>query len=181
MKPLIAALSLVVLLGAGCAANTTPEYDTADMTPEQVQRAMDEEMRANPPQFLPEIEMAMEAEQARQVMGGEKERTGTFQKKAHPGEGTATITRRDGKTYLVLDESFRTDAGPRLHVFLAGHPDPSSSPDLHSMDAVDLGALKSPAGAQVYEIPEDKAGGDWRSVVVYCVPFKVVFTTAPLN
>lgn len=181
MNRFIASFAIFALLGAGCSASTNEYPDTTNMTPEQLQRAMDEEMRTNPPQYLPEIEMAMEDEQARMIVKGEKALSGTFREKAHLGQGTATIARKDGKTYLVLDAAFKTDAGPRLHVYLAGHPDPNSSPDVHSMGDLDLGPLKSPFGAQVYEIPEAKAGEDWRSVVVYCVPFKVVFTAASLN
>ncbi|TAK05646.1 hypothetical protein EPO33_00660 [Patescibacteria group bacterium] len=181
MKRLIVVLSMFTLLGAGCSVSTNEYPDTTNMTPEQLQRAMDEEMRVNPPQYLPEIEMAMEDDFALMLKREEKMRSGTFREKAHAGQGTATITRKDGKTYLVLDAAFKTDAGPRLHVFLAGHPDPGSSTDLHSMGDLDLGALKSPSGGQVYEIPDDKADEDWRSVVVYCVPFKVVFTAASLN
>lgn len=176
---LFAVISIVILLGAGCSTNTYP--DTTNMTPDQLERAIDLDMRTNPPVYLPEIEMAMQAEEARGAMTGEKKLSGAFREKARMGQGTATITRKDGTTFLVLDDAFKTDAGPGLHVFLAGHPDPGSDADVQSMGDVDVGPLKSLSGAQVYEIPEMRAGEDWRSVVVYCVPFKVVFTVASLN
>lgn len=176
---LFALISFVVLLGAGCGA--APYPDTANMTPEQLDRAMELEMRTNPPQYLPEIEMAMQDEEARLAITGEKALSGTFRNKARTGQGTATIARKDGKTYLVFDVSFKSDDGPGLHVFLAGHPDPGSDADLQSMGDLDLGPLKSTSGAQVYEIPEAKAGEDWRSAAVYSVPFKVVFIAASLK
>ena len=179
MKVLVAALFALVLLGAGCFASGN--QDIANMTPEQLDRAMELEMRTNPPQYLPEIEMAMQDEEALTVLTGEKALSGTFRNKARTGQGTATITRKDGKTYLVLNASFKSDDGPGLRVFLAGHPDPGSDADLQSMGDLDLGPLKSLSGAQVYEIPEAKAGQDWRSVVVYSVPFRVVFSVASLK
>ncbi len=178
MKRLIALVAAAVLLGAGCAPATTQEYGT----PEELEAAMEEEMRRNPPQFLPEIEMAMEEAAALEAMGGgDALRSGAFSAKAHPGAGKATIVRQDGKALLVLDAAFKTDAGPRLHVFLATHQDPSSSAELHEGQAIDLGPLKSPSGAQTYELPDGAADAAWGSVVVYCVPFKVVFTTASLQ
>lgn len=177
MKRLIIILSVFALLGAGCSTNP----DTAHMTPDQLERAMELEVRTNPPVYLPEIEMAMEADQALTVLRGEKVLSGTFREKARPGQGKVTITRKDGASFLVFDDAFKTENGPQLHVFLAGHPDPGSDADLQSMGDLDVGPLKSLSGAQVYEIPEAKAGEDWRSVVVYCVPFKVVFTVASLN
>lgn len=178
MRRLFAVLAAAALVGAGCAPTTTQEY----ATPEDLEAAMQEEMRKNPPQFLPEIEMAMEEAAALEAMGsGEALRSGTFSAKAHPGTGKATIVREGGKALLVLDAAFKTDAGPRLHVFLATHRDPSSSAELHEGQAVDLGPLKSPSGAQTYELPDGAADAAWGSVVVYCVPFKVVFTTASLQ
>ena len=174
---LFAAICIVALLGAGCSTNP----DTAHMTPDQLERAMDLEMRTNPPVYLPEIEMAMQAEEARGAMTGEKKVSGAFREKARMGQGTATITRKDGTSFLVLDDAFKTENGPQLHVFLAGHPDPGSDADMQSMGDLDVGPLKSLSGAQVYEIPEAKAGEEWRSGVGYCVPFKVGFTAASLN
>jgi hypothetical protein len=176
MNRLTAVIAAAALIGAGCTP-ATKEY----ATPEELQAAMQEEMRKNPPQYLPEIEMAMEEAAALDAMSGETLRSGAFAAKAHPGVGKATIVRKDGKATLVLGADFKTDAGPRLHVFLAGHPDPSSSSDLHAQEALDLGPLKSPSGAQTYDLPEGAADKAWGSVVVYCVPFKVVFTAAALQ
>lgn len=176
MKRAIALFTALALIGAGC-VQKAPE----DMTPEELEQAMELEMREHPPTFLPEIEQEMESAAARDMMATEEKLlTGSFTAKAHRGEGTVALIRKDGALFLAFDEAFKTDAGPRLHVFLSKHASPSSSAELHSGDVLDLGPLKSPSGGQVYELPAG-ADTDWKSVVVYCVPFKVVFTVATLN
>ena len=197
MKRLFCAVSIIVLAGAGCASNASygpqaaqpanvPDAaellgDVEKMTPEQLAAAMEEDMHKNPPQYLTDDQMKQEESAAASTMSGTKISSGAFAAKAHRGAGGATVVRRDGSTYLVLDAAFATDAGPRLHVFLTGHPDPANSADVHSAGDADLGPLKATSGAQVYEIPATAADGDWKSVVVYCVPFKVVFTSASLR
>ncbi len=48
-------------------------------------------------------------------------------------------------------------------------------------DYVDLGSLKGNMGNQNYEIPTDLDLSDYQGVVIYCMPFHVVFATASLN
>ena len=43
---------------------------------------------------------------------------------------------------------------------------------------IHLGALKGNVGNQNYDIPADVDLSEYRSVVIYCVPFHVVFSTA---
>ena len=66
-----------------------------------------------------------------------------------------------------------------------------SSPDGNAMgsysdlvvgdDYVHLGALKGNIGNQNYEIPAEVDLSEYKSVVIYCVPFHVVFATATLS
>jgi hypothetical protein len=68
--------------------------------------------------------------------------------------------------------------GPDLHVYLAAGSQPTGRDDLG--EHVDLGALKGNIGDQNYTIPPDLGLEDYQSVVIYCVPFHVVFSTASL-
>jgi len=46
---------------------------------------------------------------------------------------------------------------------------------------LDLGSLKGNVGNQNYEIPADADVNALFSVVIYCSPFHVVFSVAPLK
>jgi hypothetical protein len=76
-------------------------------------------------------------------------------------------------------EDFSVTNGPDLHVLLAVDPAPASREDLG--DYVDLGSLKGNLGSQNYEIPPGTDLSQFKSVVIYCVPFHVVFATATLG
>lgn len=96
----------------------------------------------------------------------------------HQGSGTATIFELpDGSRVLRLEE-FMVTNGPDLHVLLATGAAVSGQADLG--EYIDLGPLKGNIGNQNYEIPLDLDLGPYRTVVVYCVPFHVVFATAGL-
>ena len=108
------------------------------------------------------------------------ELTGSFADGAHAAKGTARIEEKNGQKLLIFADDFKIEDGPDLHVYLAGSQNPQSSADLHAQGDVDLGVLKNVTGAQEYVIPAD-LDFDPASVVVYCVPFKVVFGFANLN
>ena len=114
---------------------------------------------------------------------GEVIREGLFRDAdaAHRGSGRATIyLSADGNTLLRL-EDFSVTNGPGLHVLLSAHPDPKSRDDVRDEAFIDLGNLKANMGNQNYEIPSDIDVAQYHSVVIYCVPFQVVFSVAPLN
>jgi hypothetical protein len=98
----------------------------------------------------------------------------------HRGSGTATIYRlADGSHVLRLDE-FEVTNGPDLHVYLSAHRDPEDPRQATGDGYLDLGQLKGNVGAQNYVIPEGVDLAQFNSVVIYCQPFHVVFSVAPL-
>ena len=98
----------------------------------------------------------------------------------HKGSGQALIFDLPGANKLLRLENFRVTNGPELHVILTQHPDPDRHSDLEEAGFVDLGLLKGNVGNQNYEIPEDVNVADQQSVVIYCYPFRVVFSVATL-
>ena len=99
----------------------------------------------------------------------------------HKGSGGATLYRlKDGSAVLRL-EDFRVTNGPDLHVILTSHPAPSDRDDVHSGDYLDLGKLKGNVGNQNYPLPAAAAPSAFSSVVIYCSPFHVIFSVAPLE
>ena len=145
---------------------------------------MDEPMPAMPeptatpqPQATPTPEATPQPEAAPQP---ELLREGQFRgaDDFHRGSGTATIFRTpDDKLVLRLTD-FMVTNGPALSVLLSSAPAPASSQQLG--DYIDVGALKGNIGNQNYEIPAGTDLSAYNSVVIYCVPFHVVFATATL-
>jgi hypothetical protein len=97
----------------------------------------------------------------------------------HKGSGVATIYQQ-GEEQVLRFEDFDVTNGPDLHVVLSRHPAPASSSEVGE-DYLDLGSLKGNQGNQNYIIPAGTDLSQYQSVVIYCVPFHVVFATATLN
>ena len=108
---------------------------------------------------------------------------GTFQDadRFHQGSGEATIYRAPDGSHLLRLENFQVTNGPELHVILSPNPVPESRDDVHQPGYQDLGFLKGNVGNQNYEIPADVDVSALSSVVIYCSPFHVVFSIAPLK
>lgn len=97
----------------------------------------------------------------------------------HKGSGLARVV-RDGSGRALRLEDFRVTNGPDLYVYLAAHAQPRSREDV-DQGFVNLGRLKGNIGAQTYEIPADVDLARYRSVVIYCLRFHVIFSTATLT
>ena len=95
----------------------------------------------------------------------------------HGAEGSATIYALPDGRRLLRFEDFRSKNGPDLHVYLSTEAPTSTFAGLGA-DEVHLGPLKGNVGNQNYEIPGEVDLSQYRSVVIYCVPFRVVFSTA---
>lgn len=108
------------------------------------------------------------------------EGTFTFIDAVHNGEGTATAYQLADESRVLRLENFRVTNGPQLHVILSKNSPDSLFGDIGD-DAIDLGALTGNVGNQNYTIPDDVNLEEYQTVVIYCVPFSVVFSTAPLS
>ena len=100
----------------------------------------------------------------------------------HRGQGTATIYRNADGSHLLRFEDFSVTNGPDLRVLLAAASDPQSRQELQDGGYVELAELKGNIGSQNYAIPatvDPAAQGG--SVIIYCRPFQVIFSVAPLR
>ena len=95
-----------------------------------------------------------------------------FVAKAHEVQGQAMIYEQDGSSTLRF-ENFETVNGPNLHIYLAA--------DENAHDFVDLGPIKATKGNVNYSLPSDVDLTKYNQVIVFCVPFKVVFSLADLS
>ena len=154
----------------------------ADMTMEEAEEAMVEAAsRFDTYQEEAPKEMAMPEDSTKMDASVVKVKLGSFRDadSFHKGSGTATIYRSaDGKNLLRLEE-FSVTNGPDLHVLLVPNPDPQGRSDVEGY--ITLGKLKGNLGNQNYFLPDGDDGSGYGSVVIYCMPFHVVFSVATLN
>jgi hypothetical protein len=92
----------------------------------------------------------------------------------HFGRGRALILESDGHLTLRFEE-FSVRNGPDLYVYL------SPSPDDYADEVLELGPLKATDGSFNYEIPAGTDVSSYRSAIVWCKPFEVLFASAPLE
>lgn len=106
---------------------------------------------------------------------------GSFYDIAHHGMGKATIYQLEDGSRILRFEDFEVLNGPELHVYLAPIDPVPDTIGVELEGGVDLGFLKGNIGAQNYELPPDLDLSGYRSVVIWCQPFRVPFNAAPLN
>jgi hypothetical protein len=109
--------------------------------------------------------------------------SGSFLPGSTPGdhaEGSATIYRLEDGRRIVRLQDFKTTNGPDLFVVLAASANPDQD-GVKSGEYLQLAALKGNQGDQNYELPADAELGKYKSVVIWCRTFNVVFGYAALE
>lgn len=96
---------------------------------------------------------------------------GDFKPRFHSVEGHALLIAQGDKKILRF-EDFKTDNGPNLHIYL--------SSDLGNDDFVDLDEIRATQGSVNYEVPSSVDIARYRYVLVWCVPFGILFSYAEL-
>ena len=99
----------------------------------------------------------------------------------HKGRGQALIYDLADGSRVLRFEDFNVTNGPDLRVILTTVASPESSDDVHEPGYIELDKLKGNAGSQNYPIPPSANVEDFKSVVIYCKPFRVIFAVAPLT
>jgi Electron transfer DM13 len=90
----------------------------------------------------------------------------------HFGRGQALLIETAPGAYTLRFENFSVRNGPDLFVYL------STDPSGYSDDALLLGELKGTDGAFNYDVPSGTDVSQYRSAVVWCKAFSVLFATA---
>lgn len=101
--------------------------------------------------------------------------------RVHKGSGDATVYALPDGRHVVRFENFRTTNGPALVVYLAEHPSPMKASHVTDGPYLSLGKLKGNVGNQNYTIPASIDISDYRSVVIWCELFGVLFSPAALT
>lgn len=144
---------------------------------EKIQEAKPEQMS---PEEEEQFKKAMEETQAQPV----KEITddtpssatviarGSFAPEAHEVSGGALIIEQGG-TRTLRFENFETINGPDLHIYLAT--------DTSATDTIDLGPIRATKGNVNYPFPDNVDLTKYNTVLIWCVPFRVLFSSAELG
>lgn len=82
---------------------------------------------------------------------------------------------------MLRFSNFKVVDGPDLYVHLSGNAKPASGPELMGTGDFEVGKLQKAAGDQEYALPAGFDPTKFKSVVIYCKTYSVVFSTAPLG
>lgn len=107
----------------------------------------------------------------RETARGEFEGADAF----HFGRGQALLIETAPDAYTLRFENFSVRNGPDLFVYL------SPSEDGFAEGAINLGALKATDGAFNYEVPAGTDVSQFKSAIVWCKQFSVLFAVASLT
>lgn len=155
------------------------KMEMAQAIPEAMKDAMSNAMKEAMAQAMPEAMKGAEMTQPSPV----KLKAGDFSgvDRFHKGRGKATIYRLPDGSSLLRLEDFTVTNGPDLRVILTPNQNPDGAGDVTAPGHVELAKLKGNMGNQNYEIPSDVDIASFQSVVIYCKPFRVIFSVAPLE
>jgi Electron transfer DM13 len=91
----------------------------------------------------------------------------------HNAKGIVKIIPLEYGSNVLRLENFKSTNGPNVHVYL--------STDKSASDFVDLGRLKANNGNQNYDIPNKTNLSKYKTVLIWCKDFSVLFGSAELS
>lgn len=100
---------------------------------------------------------------------------------AHYGKGSVSVYKSNNQYEIFLNKDFKVGPGPAFHVFLSDDKNITTNSAFKNSKKYDLGALKSFQGSQIYLVPNHVNMSGVHSVVVWCVSFSQLITSANLN
>lgn len=95
----------------------------------------------------------------------------------HRGRGRAEVI-DTGAGVLVRFSDFEVTNGPDLYVWLVADGGIDASADVTASEWLDLGLLKGNIGDQNYALPAGTDPSAYRTVVIWCKQFGVLFAAA---
>jgi len=99
----------------------------------------------------------------------------TFVKKRYNIKGTWNVSEQNGQKVIQFNDDFKTKGGPDLKLYLSSKTLSELESDDVESTSLKLSVLKSNRGAQSYIIPEDVTLSDYKSVVIHCEAFSVLW------
>ena len=99
----------------------------------------------------------------------------------HTGSGDVKVYRLEDDSLVLRLEDIEVRNGPDLNVIVTPSPTVAGRGDVRVEGHLDLGDLKGNIGSQNYDLPAEFTPPEEFSVVVFCVPFQVVFASAEMR
>jgi len=107
--------------------------------------------------------------------GSESPSAASFVKKRYNIKGTWNLTEENGQKVIRFNDDFKTKGGPDLKIFLSPHSIAELDSGNVENTSLKLSVLKSTRGAQSYIIPATVNLSDYKSVVIHCEAFSVLW------
>ncbi len=101
--------------------------------------------------------------------------SGDWVDKKYSIKGSWEVVNRDGKSFLVLDQAFKTKNGPDLKIYLSTLTIDKVKGSNVDSSSIKISPLKSSRGAQEYEIPSDIDLAKYASVLIHCEAYSVLW------
>lgn len=98
-----------------------------------------------------------------------------FVKKRYSINGNWSVINIDGVTQIYFSEDFKTKGGPDLKVYLSEASIEELDSKTAANSAINIGVLKSKSGKQIYTIPDDVNLSDYKSLIIHCEAFSVLW------
>lgn len=99
----------------------------------------------------------------------------SFVKKRYNISGTWNVSEKDGQKTISFSDDFRTKGGPDLKVYLSSKIISELESGSVESSSKKISILKSNQGAQSYIIPADVNLSEYKSVVIHCEAFSVLW------
>lgn len=108
-------------------------------------------------------------------------KTGSWVQKQKSIQGGWEVHKSGGKTIIRMQENFQAAGGPDLKVFLSKKHISKVTGQNATKGSVLLSPLKSTNGVQEYVVPDGVDLADYKSVLVHCVSFSVLWGGADIS
>ena len=99
----------------------------------------------------------------------------------HYGKGSVNVYKTKNQHEIFLNKDFKVGPGPAFHIFLSDAKNIKTNIAFKNSKKYDLGMLKSFQGSQIYSIPSQVNLSEIKSVVIWCVSFSQLITSANLK
>jgi hypothetical protein len=125
--------------------------------------------------FAPTWASASQVSSGTQNMAEVEVTTLPFIKKRYSIDGTAQILKTNTGIDIEFSEDFKTKGGPDLKIYLSKKNLSELSNESVDGSSLKIGVLKSKKGAQSYTLPENISLSDYKSVIIHCEAFSVLW------
>jgi hypothetical protein len=107
--------------------------------------------------------------------------SGSWIEKSYEVEGKWKIVKKGERHILIVDEDFDTKKAPDLKIFLSKLPYDKVNEDNAPTGAVKVAALKKYEGKQEFAMPKGINLADYKTLLIHCEEYGVLWSVAKLN